>query len=204
MKLSEETGGNDMRTDRRVVRTQKYLKEALLRLMETKPVHSITIKELCECADLNRSTFYDYYKDIYELLTAVHNDLFEEMNIYVKASQKAAEQMDINTQRTFLVAVIKYMRDHSFLFQTLLRCNEEHRFERELFQYFTKQLMMQKQDELTDTMNRYEILYHCAGSFSILRQWILEDCPLSSEQLADIMISSSHHSLSEFIQRRKS
>ena len=38
-----------MRTDRRVVRTQKYLKEALLQLMETKPVHSITIKELCGC-----------------------------------------------------------------------------------------------------------------------------------------------------------
>ena len=192
-----------MKNDRRVVRTQKALKNALLQLMETKPVHSITIKELCDCADLNRSTFYDYYKDIYELLTAVHEDLFEEMNIYVKASQKAAMEQDIDTQRIFLTAVIDYMRAHSFLFQTLLRRNEEHRFERELFQYFTKQFL-QKQGEDSEITERYEILYHCTGSFSILCQWILEDCPISSEQLAAIMICSAPPSNHSFQRKHSS
>ncbi len=49
-----------MKQDARVRYTQKVLKEVLLQLLEQKPVNRITVKEVCERAGLNRTTFYTH------------------------------------------------------------------------------------------------------------------------------------------------
>ena len=48
---------------RRVTMTKMLLKTALIELMQEKPFQQITIKELCEQADLNRTTFYLHSAD---------------------------------------------------------------------------------------------------------------------------------------------
>lgn len=45
-----------MKTDARVKYTKMVLKKALLELMQHKPVNKITVKEICERAELNRAT----------------------------------------------------------------------------------------------------------------------------------------------------
>ena len=48
--------------DARVRYTQKVLKDSLLQLLEKKPINKITVKEVCELAELNRATFYAHYR----------------------------------------------------------------------------------------------------------------------------------------------
>ncbi len=57
--------------------TQKVLKEALLTLMREKPVNRITVKEICELAEINRATFYAHYSDCFALLESIENELIE-------------------------------------------------------------------------------------------------------------------------------
>ena len=38
--------------------TRKIIKESFYTLLREKPVEKITVKELCEKAEINRSTFY--------------------------------------------------------------------------------------------------------------------------------------------------
>lgn len=54
--------------DRRVKFTKMFLKESLIDLLEEKSIFKITIKEICEKADINRATFYAHYSDQYNLL----------------------------------------------------------------------------------------------------------------------------------------
>ena len=54
--------------DRRVKYTKKVIKDTFLSLLEKKNISNISVKELCEMADINRGTFYRYYIDIYDLL----------------------------------------------------------------------------------------------------------------------------------------
>ena len=49
-----------MKENRRIQMTKKLLKESVFELMEQKPLNKITIKEICENADVNRTTFYKY------------------------------------------------------------------------------------------------------------------------------------------------
>lgn len=63
------------RTDRRVVRTKKAIRNAFARLVSRKPLGEITVKELSEEADINRKTFYNYYSDIFQVMDEVENEI---------------------------------------------------------------------------------------------------------------------------------
>lgn len=57
-----------MKTDARVRYTQNIIRDTFLDLLKEKPIHKITIKEICEIAEINRGTFYKHYEDIYDLM----------------------------------------------------------------------------------------------------------------------------------------
>ena len=75
-----------MKTDARVKYTKMVLKKALLELMQHKPVNKITVKEICERAELNRATFYAHYSDCFDLLESIEEELFGqfERSIYTR------------------------------------------------------------------------------------------------------------------------
>ena len=69
---------SDKKENRSVIRTQLLLKDGLTDLMHQKPVQKISVKELTDYVNLNRGTFYLHYKDIYDLLEQIENDLLIE------------------------------------------------------------------------------------------------------------------------------
>jgi AcrR family transcriptional regulator len=73
-KMKDET------LDRRVKKTKKNIRDALTELMHEKGVKDITVRELSELADINRGTFYTHYKDVFDLLEQIENEMFEEFN----------------------------------------------------------------------------------------------------------------------------
>jgi AcrR family transcriptional regulator len=60
-----------MSTDRRVKYTKMVLKDSLIKLMQEKPISRITIKAICEDADVNRATYYSHYKDQFDQLNQI-------------------------------------------------------------------------------------------------------------------------------------
>ena len=47
------------------------IRQAFTKLLREKPIQRIAVKELCQEAGVNRSTFYAHYQDIYDLLTKI-------------------------------------------------------------------------------------------------------------------------------------
>lgn len=54
--------------DARVRRSKERIREEFLLLLREKPVRRITVKELCQRCQINRTTFYKYYADPYDVL----------------------------------------------------------------------------------------------------------------------------------------
>ena len=65
--------------DKRVEKTKYAIKNAFLKLRKKKPLEKITVKELCEKAYINKSTFYAHYEDIYALSDALEYELVLEV-----------------------------------------------------------------------------------------------------------------------------
>ena len=61
--------------DYRIEKTKHSIFNAFIRLRSHKPLERITVKELCETAKINKSTFYAHYVDIYDLSEHIENDI---------------------------------------------------------------------------------------------------------------------------------
>lgn len=57
--------------DKRIEKTKRAIKTAFMELRAKKPLEKISVKELCEAAYINKSTFYSHYEDIYALSDAL-------------------------------------------------------------------------------------------------------------------------------------
>ena len=88
----------EKKTDRRVRKTKNQLRTGLARLMKKKNIGQITVKELVDDVDINRSTFYLHYSDIPSLLKEIEDDMIEEI------------------ERAILEHPIKIEKDTTYLF----------------------------------------------------------------------------------------
>lgn len=68
-----------MAEDRRVRKTKKAIQDVFCELTKEKKLNEITIKELCAKADINKSTFYLHYRDIYDLAASIQGMLIQDV-----------------------------------------------------------------------------------------------------------------------------
>ncbi len=85
-----------MKNDPRTRYTRKVIQDAFLEILKEKPVSKITVKEVCDKAEINRGTFYRHYQDCYDLLDKIEEEglrEFEKMLASVQATgmQSAVE-----------------------------------------------------------------------------------------------------------------
>lgn len=60
--------------------TKQILTQAFFSLYKEKPINKISIRDVSEKAGFHRSTFYEYYKDIYDLLEQEEEDIYKLQN----------------------------------------------------------------------------------------------------------------------------
>lgn len=79
-----QEGNMTKKTDRRIRKTKAQLRQGLAELLQEKSLKEITVKELTDKVDINRSTFYLHYSDIYDMMEKIENELIEEIEELVR------------------------------------------------------------------------------------------------------------------------
>ncbi len=64
--------------DKRITKTKRSLKSALITMLGKEPFEEISITELCRIAEVSRITFYSHYSDKYALVDDIFNDMLAE------------------------------------------------------------------------------------------------------------------------------
>lgn len=65
----------ERKTDRRIIKTKKAIRNAFITLLAQKDYNNISIKDIADAADVDRKTVYNYYGGIYEIREELENDL---------------------------------------------------------------------------------------------------------------------------------
>ena len=76
-----------MATDARVRYTKMVITQSFIKLLGKKPLSRITVKEICEAAELNRATFYKHYLDVYDLLDKMEAQFLEELSSVLRSEK---------------------------------------------------------------------------------------------------------------------
>ncbi len=99
--------------DRRVKRTKNNIYSALVELMLERDIGNITVKELCEKADINKSTFYLHFMDIYDCKEKWQNEMLNE--ILSQTDSYSLSDIEKNT-RQYISATANYFNEHADFF----------------------------------------------------------------------------------------
>jgi len=90
--------------DRRVSRTRRQLRKALMELILERGYNAVTIEDITERADLGRTTFYLHFHDKEELLVESLEEIAEELKFQVE--QTASLQTEEGSARQNPVSVV--------------------------------------------------------------------------------------------------
>jgi len=165
----------EKKESRRVKMTKQLLAESFLNLLSEKTIYKITVKEICENADLNRSTYYAYYSDPYDQLNSIETDIMMGMMEYVDSITVGEKETSIHQFQT-IRAVLEYINSKKSLFRILLGEYGDTGFERKMLSFFGNHIFSKDFfDDKTIVKKSYQYIYAATGSFWTMIHWLLKD-----------------------------
>lgn len=142
--------------DIRIEKTRAAIKEAFLSLRTEKPLEKITIKELCRLAQINKSTFYSHYDDIYDLANAIEVETISFiLNDISQSEEYSTDNPDILVREIFRTCL-----NHAAMINLIFSDKTGSHFAT-LLEVKIKELVYQKYPEYQDNLEKNVLLSFC-------------------------------------------
>lgn len=173
-----------LKNDRRSKLTKKMLKDALLELLKEQPISKVTVKQLCEKADINRATFYNHFYDTRNVLEHIEEEYCDNLK------NKVINVLDSNNVPGFLVNLLTEMKSDKNLTQIITCENTKKGFIRKMLDtahdliisHWSKLFKVKTKEKL-----EYVFSFLTTGSLSVINEWLKNNLKESPQEIAEIL-----------------
>lgn len=167
-------------------------KNALMDLLKEKgSVAKISVRELCDRAELNRSTFYAHYNEPKDLLYEIETELLDATEEHLK---KIGEENDAGAHK-YILSFLQYIRQNDKQFRTLLIDTADPDFRSRFMQQSIIQFVNNLRIELPKELEQYIFSYILNGSTGIIIQWIRSDYAVNENEIVNLLFSINQSAL---------
>ncbi len=189
----------ELKMDRKKRYTRMVLQDSLIELMREKPINKITIKELCENADVNRSTFYAHFSDQYELLNTIEEETlnwakvaFE--NLVGSASDEAETIKGLE-------GICQYIADNSKHLQILMSEQGDISFQKQLFTlvYHLLGINPQANQNGDGDSKELSLIFAVNGCVGLIQHWLKTGLRESPQEIAGIIFKMTAQTIKYLI-----
>jgi len=173
--------------DRRVKYTKMVLKESFIKLLGEKDISKITIKEICDDADINRATFYAHYADQYDLMRKIEDELCDNIDSYLTGY--TTHQTGFNLIRA-LEKIFEYIKENAELCRLLLSERGDLNFQKRVMELIYDLHI----DELTSGGRilkedaEYIHSFTITGCIGVIQRWLNDDMKKSAADMAEMVV----------------
>lgn len=178
--------------------TALAMDEALMQLLLKKEFQFITVKEICEKAGVNRSTFYLHYdspKDILEECMVLLNKRFKEQfeNAGIKDNIKTIQMLDkkdlIFINDKYLRPYLNYIYENQFIYRAIYQFPDLFSSQKS-FGILLNQLIypIMERFDVKEEEREYKIEFYIKGISAIICKWVNNRCKESIDQIINIII----------------
>lgn len=189
----------EKKVDRRVIKTRRQLKKGLAALMKEKSVNQITVKELVEEVDINRSTFYLHFKDIQDLLREIE----ENMEAQIKRAIEEHPIVSGNENAFYFIEdMFRVLDEEREISKALIGPNGDmgfiHRIERiikENSRGTLEKVFPGKKEDL-----KYFYAFCLSGCLGLVKVWLNEGEEKSPEEMAQMTFNMIANAKDAFCQ----
>ncbi|MCC8120922.1 MAG: TetR/AcrR family transcriptional regulator [Oscillospiraceae bacterium] len=178
---------------RRVRMTKALLRNSLVELMQTQNIRQITIKSICEQADVNRSTFYLYYGSQYELLDDIKAQVLADTAEILQAEHARRGQRTITDEDLLrlLELHLTYVKENIRFFKAFSNDQEDYLLPMNsmhlLLDSYVAQLAADQ--HLNDKLAQRMFIFMEFGCIGTVKDWIAHDAAVTSPQALDQVIA---------------
>ncbi len=167
-------------------RTKLWIADKMKDLMKRKTIDKIRITEICEAAEIERSTFYYHFRDKYELVAW----------IFFQAADRT-DVIDIQDA----AAGMKQMKNDMLFYKRAYEDTSQNALWQYMLEYFVrKYTILAKEmsgEESLDTQLLFSIRLYCYGAVGMTKEWVLKDNLTSAETVVTMMFRSMPPELQE-------
>ncbi|KKC49968.1 TetR family transcriptional regulator [Paenibacillus sp. D9] len=177
--------------NRRVSKTKRELKDALILLMETKEFKHITVTDIVTRAELNRGTFYKHYQTKEELLGELMNDVMEDLIRAYNEPYLHTDKLVIGELTASSVIIFKHVDSYSDFYRIIINSNALPGFQDRICGTL-KQLVMQEQDIMGSSDGKINpdlfASYIAYALFGLIVEWVKEGYKYTPDHMAEQLI----------------
>ncbi len=172
----------EKKEDRRVAMTRRMLKEALTEMLREVDLYHVSIRELCQRADVNRSTFYKYYGSQFDLLADMEKDMLDFLSKTIADHAEDPERI--------IAAACEYLESHLEFGRLIINNNVDPLFPQKLFSLTAvrEAALGVQENRLDDAAAEYLYNYIAHGAYRVICVWLNKEDRETPEQLARMLI----------------
>ncbi len=161
--------------------SRMIIRKSFLELLESKPLNKITVKDICEKANVNRTTFYSNYYDIYDLLSTIEGELYE------KITNAIRNPNDLSNSIIVLEKICLTISENPDICRVLFGENGNKDFISKImylpYGIIEKQWKEQLKSKDSKTLG-YIYEYVASGSVGVIKKWVENDFQDSPQEIA--------------------
>ena len=172
--------------------TKMLLRESLIDLMHKKSVNKITIKEICEQAQLNRSTFYLHYADQFALLDDIKQEMIEKTKEFLDNIDSKIDSI------SYIITLLDYIKENGDIFKMLFCQQENASFQTLFLDNTMKHIRESMFHSCPAKLSNYVYCFILQGCSHMIQEWINSDFDISSQELAKLVFQLSDKSMTLF------
>ncbi len=175
----------EQRISRKALKTMKLIRSALAEYLEHKELKDITVQEIDDKADISRTTFYNYYMDVYDIYEQTEQAILKDL-------ERIVTELGLADENDMLGAIFVNIEENPEIFKMIFSPNTTAHLRDKLgglFETMCIKIWLERANkkELTD-IQRYLIHYHVQGSFAIIGKWSQNNYSESKETIVKSMV----------------
>lgn len=160
-------------------KTKDAFVTAFCQLYAQKPIDKITIKEITLNAGYNRSTFYQYFSDVYDLLEYIENDLLKSMIKSLETTHNSGFSPDLNR-------LIEFLSDKEIYLKALLSDYGSMHFISKIKATLPHDILHRAFPGL-EYIAPYLFEFHLSTTLSLFRTWLHNGKDISAKELCELI-----------------
>ncbi len=174
-----------VKEDHRIRVTKSIIKEAFVSLLKKRPIKDISVKELCAEANINRSTFYFHYTDVYDLLEQIEKEMFDDLQNMLDTSSYTL----LYLANSIYIELFTFIEKHLDMCEVLIVRNTDPSFMKKVFDIgHEKYLEICKFTSPNADKTKIEYFYVSllAGYIAVIGKWLEGGRKESVNEIAEI------------------
>jgi len=181
--------------DRRIQKTRQEIKEAFVHLLQQKSFDDLTITDLTEQANINRTTFYKHFEDKHDLLAFYEEELLENVKMMMTMERPFEVGLPLEEQQAFhaLVEMYRYINEERALIEVMLQPTIQNaiipQLQYLLEKFIAKNLLPYKQPDNPLVSKEIVVVYQAAAHLGVMRHWITKKLAYAPEEMAMMVMN---------------